>query len=959
MAIYVPNRKAGPIGPGAGVLNTEYLLPNVLTGDANQRMAKYVQMGTEVGYIRAAEATIGGQIADPLAGVAWHLEDPDEETIDDAYPGDPRAKEAYELITNPMGTLDRAEVGVIQSRNAQWEITSRHMGLAGQGAWYLDGINTFGTPKAIIYVRPDRLTPVYATSSNNQLDHWQLDRRPGYEGTRLEPNEIIIINLQTPDMGVWSPGLVESAMTKAMLNGAIDRHFSSVLQSGGRLAGILSPKTGLIDDDGIFNQMTRDWRNITEQPDSARRLQVVRAPIDFTKTAATIAELALVDLMTKNRDDLLALWRVPLSQIGGSSPAGLNSGDVRKYDKAALWENAITPRLSRISVAITEILDTFETMLGWAPTIEFDIPEFDDDSPRYDKVQKAQFIALTNDERRGLIGFDPLPEELIGPTGKPLGGEVWTGISIFPVGGPTAATPNYIPRSVSVPSWAPESAEIVSNESTPALSPIDTAKPVMAQPMKADPLPLDAVTGGPLAGYQRSMRALKQNLSARVIPQMRGSVSLVLDAQKRDIAGRVRGQYERIKAKPSDTTLWWPPNAKWDEAMVAAIKPALLGVAEHVRTHVGDTVMRGRKADPLVDSSGNPVMNGAITQVLTRGAAKVTGINKTTRDGINDLVVQGIEQGMGPAELGDAIEAWSGFDEYRSELIARTETGTAYNAAALGSYSDFGIEMIQVLDGDGDDICAPWADVTVPITEAPDELGHPNAVLGGSTFIPYGGLLEMRRAWYDGPAMRVTLAGDRTVTIGPNHPMLAEHGMTPARLLEEGQQLVYDLRHDDLLRALRTGELELEQVPAIEQVFESILPGRRHVRIAAAGDDFHHDGVFCQGEVDVVWPAGKLAQEWDLGIAEESRELVLAGAGAQLATEARKGASLPSKERVLLAASGGMSGAGAGHFALLPIVAIEATHWIGWAYDASAVDSLYCSSGFVVTNCTRDFLPVI
>lgn len=730
MSIYVPSRKAGPIGPGAGVLNTEYLLPNVLTGDSAQRMAKYVQMGTDVGYIRAAEATIGGQIADPLAGVGWHLEDPDDETIDDYYPGDPRAKEAYELITNPMGTLERSEVGVIQSRNAQWEITSRHMGLAGQGAWYLDGINTFGTPKAIIYVRPDRLTPVYATNSNNQLDHWQLDRRPGYEGTRLETNEIIIINLQTPDMGVWSPGLVESAMTKAMLNGAIDGHFSSVLKNGGRLAGIIAPKTGTIDDDNIFNQMIRDYRNITEQPDSARRLQVVRAPIEFLKTAATIAELALVDLMTKNRDDLLALWRVPLSQIGGSSPAGLNSGDVRKYDKAALWENAITPRLSRISVAITEILDTFETMLGWAPTIEFDIPEFDDDSPRYDKVQKAQYIALTNDERRGLIGFDPLPEELIGPTGKPLGGEVWTGISIMPVGQAPMGPINYGPRPVSVPAWAPEAAEIVSTQVTPALTPPNTAAPVMPANMgKADPIqltPSDALTGGPLAGYQRSMRALKNNLSARVIPQMRGSVSLVLSAQKRDIAARVRGQYDLVKAKPTDTTLWWPSHQKWDEAMVAAIKPALLGVAEHVRTHVGTTVMAGRKADPLVDANGTPVISGAVKQVLIRGAAKVTGINQTTKDGIANIVAQGIEAGMGAAELGNAIEDWTGFDEYRSELIARTETGTAYNAAALGSYSDYGIEMIQVLDGDGDDICAPWADVVVPIDQAPDELGHPN-----------------------------------------------------------------------------------------------------------------------------------------------------------------------------------------------------------------------------------------
>ena len=105
----------------------------------------------------------------------------------------------------------------------------------------------------------------------------------------------------------------------------------------------------------------------------------------------------------------------------------------------------------------------------------------------------------------------------------------------------------------------------------------------------------------------------------------------------------------------------------------------------------------------------------------------MVGINATTRSGINDLVAQGIRDGLSPAALGDQIESWSGFDEYRAEMIARTELGTAYNEAALGSYAENGIEMVQVLDGDGDDICAPWADVTVPIDDAPEPLGHPNS----------------------------------------------------------------------------------------------------------------------------------------------------------------------------------------------------------------------------------------
>ena len=265
--------------------------------------------------------------------------------------------------------------------------------------------------------------------------------RPGFEGTPLSIDEIRLLVLETPNEGVFPPGLVESALTKALLNGAIDQHFAQVLKAGGRLAGILAPKQGAIEDDGVYNQMVRDWRNITEQPESARRLQVVRAPVDFIRTAATMAEMQVIDLMTKNRDDLLALWGVPLSQVGGSTAAGLNSGDVRKYDEAALWQNAVHPRLEELAEGIQPLLDRWTPYMGWAPKLVLEEPEFDDDSPRYDKVQKAQFISLTNDERRNLIGQEPLPEDMIGPTGQPLGKEVWMGINMMPVGKPPMARP--------------------------------------------------------------------------------------------------------------------------------------------------------------------------------------------------------------------------------------------------------------------------------------------------------------------------------------------------------------------------------------------------------------------------------------------------------------------------------------------------------------------------------------
>ena len=102
-----PAVKAGPIGPGAGVLTTEYLMPMLLPTDPARKMRMAMSVGQEVSWIRAAERVISGKIGgDPdLSGaVKWHLEDPDGDTIDDEYK-DERAVEAYRLLAYPLSLI--------------------------------------------------------------------------------------------------------------------------------------------------------------------------------------------------------------------------------------------------------------------------------------------------------------------------------------------------------------------------------------------------------------------------------------------------------------------------------------------------------------------------------------------------------------------------------------------------------------------------------------------------------------------------------------------------------------------------------------------------------------------------------------------------------------------------------------------------------------------------------------
>jgi SPP1 gp7 family putative phage head morphogenesis protein len=710
---HTPGYQKAMVGVGAGPLQTEFNLTLFLGNDAQATMAKMIRIGTGVDWIRAAERVISGK----FSTCAWHIEDPDGEVIDDDYEGDARAIDAFRLLERPMGALDLHDVGRRLTRRQQWEVTSRHMGLAGNGCWYLDARDGLGIPSAILYIRPDRLTPVM---SGDVLSEWSLDAKPGKPGIPLPLEDIVHMTLETPDNGVWAPGLVETALTKALLNGKIDRHFGSVLDSGGRISGILSPRQGVIEDDNVYQQMVRDWRNVTEQPESAKRVQIVRAPVDFTPTVQTPGEMQVIDLMYHNRDALLALWGVPLSQVGGSTAAGLNGGDVRKYDEAALWQNAVYPRLVELAEPVQGIMDLFVPLLGWAPTFILDAPTFDDDGPSYEMALKARDLPLRNSERRAIVNLEPFGEDVMGSLGGPLDDEIWVPVNITPLASSTPGAMMMAPPAPAGPT---------PDEPTPPEDEGDAGATGGADDADSD----IGAMGMKARGLRATTTALRASVERRITPVLRRSVADVLADQRAEVVRRATAQYEHLTKKPDDDGSWWNAS-KWDKALARALTPGLLGVADTVRGHVLEA--RDHKAATYADltskyahTAGAPASTRAIEHLLRVGAGRVTRINETTRAGLRALIAEAVKNGLGPGKLGDVIERWAGWNEYRAERIATTELQFAYNAAALDAYRESGIEQVEAIDGDEDDECAARNGEVMSVEEAEAIDDHPNGTL--------------------------------------------------------------------------------------------------------------------------------------------------------------------------------------------------------------------------------------
>jgi hypothetical protein len=629
--------------------------------------------------IRAAEGKVSGK----AAGLPWHLEDENEDEITDE--SEPAAKAVRDWLEKPQGSLTgRKQMG----RRELWKLTHRHNGLCGTTFWYLDQRTLgSGSPLLTLYINPARMYP--AQDDNGNLLGWKLDSdAEGNGGVPLDLEEVLQFQFDPPDWGHYGIGLVESAGAAAALAKSVDRHTATVYSGGGRLAGLISPKVGATVSPDDWAAAVRDWRNIANDPDSAKRLHVLRGPVDFVRTAATMQELAVEAVSKMSRDEKLALWGVPESQLPLPTAVGLNSGDTKGYDEAVLMQGAVHDRVTPFWETIQYgVLDKISDAGGPKLQLIIEEPEFDDDTPNYQRAQMAQALALTNNERRQSIGLEPLPDYDL--TGEPLG------------------TAIYMPSSVVLTGAGPGE--------NGKLKPLPEPEPVLMAPPEEDAIPEEV----PAKARTSPLIGLRRSVDSRIVPAIEKSVIAALKAQARDIAAKVRAKGEHLAKRPSDSTVWWNPK---NEAvrMRKAIEPHLVGIADLVSGQV-DKSFTPQKADNLLDNVSEFVRR--------RGTERIPGILETTRESINRLIVEGFTSGLGPSEVAATIEVATAFDESRAELIARTESMLAYNEAALQSFSEFGVDRVEAIDGDEDEACAERNGQVFSVEDAQAITDHPNGTL--------------------------------------------------------------------------------------------------------------------------------------------------------------------------------------------------------------------------------------
>lgn len=147
-------------------------------------------------------------------------------------------------------------------------------------------------------------------------------------------------------------------------------------------------------------------------------------------------------------------------------------------------------------------------------------------------------------------------------------------------------------------------------------------------------------------------------------------------------------------------------------------------------------------ADALADelrvvfNHADPFMQRELTKYV---GERIVSLTETTRNEVSDLVRRVLDQpGPGPGttnKLGDVIrdkvrQRFAGYEDWRADRIARTETAIAYNHGTVFACRQAGVDKVIVSDGgagDVDPVCKEANGKIWTLQQALDNpVAHPN-----------------------------------------------------------------------------------------------------------------------------------------------------------------------------------------------------------------------------------------
>ncbi len=422
-------------------------------------------------------------------------------------------------------------------------------------------------------------------------------------------------------------------------------------------------------------ELKASWGKVYAGAKNAHKVALLENGLDFSVPSQSRKDMEFVEGQNQAMKRILGSLNVPPIMIGLLDEATYNNA---KEQKRVFWENAMTPKLTKIASAFTNLLhrlgepkdlvviadlsgiealqedlkakaDTAKVWRDMGVPLNACIKAF---GPKNLEPVEGGDVGLVN------AGLVPLEEAALGMAGQ----------EIEPEGTPEDAPP---PKKPGKPGAEPDPAEDDA---------VDGEKALIRATKKQD----DAAWKSFVTRQRKDVAQLRAILKSHFRDQ-RAKVLELIVASYRDAKA-----IPDIKLRSPKVEVFMLPWSQETKDLAKEAKPQLK------KTY-------GRFGKSAVEEVGagidfNLESPAAVRFAESRAARFAEQVNATTQRRLREIISQGLEQGTGQADMVDAIKAEFDFaEQYRALRIARTETQIAANSGQYEGYRQADVTQVKWL----------------------------------------------------------------------------------------------------------------------------------------------------------------------------------------------------------------------------------------------------------------------
>jgi hypothetical protein len=140
-----------------------------------------------------------------------------------------------------------------------------------------------------------------------------------------------------------------------------------------------------------------------------------------------------------------------------------------------------------------------------------------------------------------------------------------------------------------------------------------------------------------------------------------------------------------------------------------------------------------------------------------------------------------------------------------------------------------------------------------------------------------GDLLGATRSWHEGEVIELVRRSGKKLTVTPNHPVLTNRGWIAAKFVCQGDKIFNGTSSKSLFVSGKAG-IDFDKIPtrASDLYAAATISGVTSViTTSATSNDFHGDGKFRKGEVNIVSLASDLLPVSNFEVSQQLSELNL------------------------------------------------------------------------------------